>query len=775
MAEVTMDVRQDGDGKVVTDATLDGPSLDSFVSDGGPCSACAAHERCYEGVCVPRLGTCTTHDDCRGDSYCASDGQCVPYGVPADRTRDEMCRRPAVPGAVRPALQCEWSGPPAGDPTGQFTYIYTSLMVADLNFDGTAARVDPSIVGITFGSVGGVRRGMLRIWSGRTCEEQLRGGLVGSPDETGYGSQIAIGDLDGDLRTSPDGVVTGHPEIVTLHRMPSGDLGLIAFAIQDRPGSTPPYALVRHWVGRRCDQPGEPEVRLAARTINAGPSIVDLDDDGRPEVLYERQVFDWRGCALNDPATGTTGNYIELGVLSVAVDIDHDGVPELVAPDGIFAWHAPTRRWVPEPYWFPTDADRAVQRNGQVAVADFGNYPLPPGIDGMARVPEIAVVSNENENYASDSSSQGTVRIQTAGGRVVYGPVPIYGNGWPGGHGGAPTAADFDGDGWPEVGVAGGRTYAVYDPDCVAGGPPRERPGGRCNRPMGITAVPGILWWRPSQDMSSSATGSSVFDFNGDGRAEVVYRDECYLRVYEGATGNVLYSAPAPSGTGYEFPTIADVDGDFATEIVVPRAGLPTCPSSDPIAPPEARAELERRGGGFMVLRDTMDRWVPSRAIWNQHAYHITNVEDDGRIPRSSMARRNWEVPGLNNFRQNTQGMLAPVGLADLTVSLLNATDLCAASGRVTLRARVCNRGTNPVADGALIRFQQTGGDPRTLCEVRTSMLLAPGQCTMVECTGEIRGSSGRTVEVIADPDGTIADCHPGNNRGIIPIGGCPG
>jgi hypothetical protein len=43
-----------------------------------------------------------------------------------------------------------------------------------------------------------------------------------------------------------------------------------------------------------------------------------------------------------------------------------------------------------------------------------------------------------------------------------------------------------------------------------------------------------------------------------------VYGDECYLRVYDGGTGAVIFSAPAANGTGFEQPTIADVDGDFA-------------------------------------------------------------------------------------------------------------------------------------------------------------------------------------------------------------------
>jgi hypothetical protein len=57
---------------------------------------------------------------------------------------------------------------------------------------------------------------------------------------------------------------------------------------------------------------------------------------------------------------------------------------------------------------------------------------------------------------------------------------------------GPPTIADYDGDGAPEVGVAGGAAYVVFDGDGA------------------------LLWQMPTQDLSSSVTGSSVFDFNGD-------------------------------------------------------------------------------------------------------------------------------------------------------------------------------------------------------------------------------------------------------------------
>jgi hypothetical protein len=50
-------------------------------------------------------------------------------------------------------------------------------------------------------------------------------------------------------------------------------------------------------------------------------------------------------------------------------------------------------------------------------------------------------------------------------------------------------------------------------------------------------------------------------------------------------------------------------------------------------------------------VRDADDRWVPARRIWNQHAYHVTNVREDGTIPQ--FEKPSWEL--LNTFRTQAQ------------------------------------------------------------------------------------------------------------------------
>ena len=60
-----------------------------------------------------------------------------------------------------------------------------------------------------------------------------------------------------------------------------------------------------------------------------------------------------------------------------------------------------------------------------------------------------------------------------------------------------------------------------------------------------------------------------------------------------------------------QYPVVADIDNDGAAEFLVVAE-----------SPPILRA-----------FRDKHDRWMPARRIWNQAAYHVTNIEENGTIP----------------------------------------------------------------------------------------------------------------------------------------------
>ncbi len=723
-----------------------------------PCGnvCCAGGQRCFQtNQCIVDLGRCIDTGMCPGDSYCdRASGFCTPYGVPASVTNDNDCGR-TTSGEFSPRLQCAWPGTNAVSPV--FNQVYSAPMVADFNLDNDPLRIAPSIVFTSFARIAGqdprtTMGGMLRVIDGRTCEEQAT--LVEEANRLIYSSNNAIGDLD----LAAD----NRPEIVaTAFRVNAGSAGspggLVAFRYNAQSSR-----FERLWYGRDCSRPGEPRHYPAGQAVteNNGPSLHDLDNDGYPEVIFDIFVYDRNGCVLNPDRVYSP--YLGLGLFPVVADVDNDGEPELVHSTGVYRWDAQRRDWAPESYWNPPTEDRnEAIRPGHIAVADFGDF--PGAVGNMTGAAEIVVVSAPSATSTNEET--GSVRVMTLAGDIIFGPIAIPS----GGRGGAPTIADFDGDGHREIGVAGSDAYSVFDFDCVG------LVDSGCARRAG-QALDGVLWSRPSQDTSSNVTGSSVFDFNGDGAAEVVYRDECFLRVYSGADGEVLYSEGASSGTGYDYPVIADVDGDFNTEIVVPMTNLTGCPATDPIYTRGVSASQNRTG--IAVLRDASDRWVPSRTLWNQYDYSITNVLDNGRVPQTNAWMRNHSNASLNNYRMNTQGAGSPTGLADLTVRLSNAQALCDSetSLSINLQATVCNRGTNPVSDGASVVFYNGNPDngAQIACQTTLPMLLQPSTCAEVGCLWTVPdGADPSQLLVVVDPENQVTECRDGNNRGVVPAAYC--
>jgi hypothetical protein len=199
------------------------------------------------------------------------------------------------------------------------------------------------------------------------------------------------------------------------------------------------------------------------------------------------------------------------------------------------------------------------------------------------------------------------------------------------------------------------------------------------------------LWFKTTQDCSSAVTGSSVFDFNGDGKAEVVYSDEYHLWMYDGLDGeNLIPSTCNTTGTLWEYPLVADVDNDGQADIVVAsNAYSSKCNNT--------------KQAGIRVFGSAKGSWVRTRRIWNQHTYHVTNIAEDGTVPAVEAA--NWQAPGLNNYRQNVQPQ-GEFSAPDVTAAIFPICD----NLPYALVARVRNIGQAAVPAGVVVGFY--AGDP---------------------------------------------------------------
>ena len=176
---------------------------------------------------------------------------------------------------------------------------------------------------------------------------------------------------------------------------------------------------------------------------------------------------------------------------------------------------------------------------------------------------------------------------------------------------------DFDGDGAADYAVASGARLAAYHAD-------------------------GALLWSADVSDESGVAGVTAFDFLGIGSALLAYADQQELLVLD-SSGAVLARTPRTSGTLSEYPVVADIDNDGAAELIVVSSFEPT--------------EHTTAAPTVQVFEAEKGSWAPTRRIWNQHTYHVTNVGEDGTIPRHEAA----SYSGPNTFRANSSAMLDSV------------------------------------------------------------------------------------------------------------------
>ncbi|OIP43989.1 MAG: hypothetical protein AUK47_01730 [Deltaproteobacteria bacterium CG2_30_63_29] len=452
-----------------------------------------------------------------------------------------------------------------------------------------------------------------------------------------------------------------------------------------------------------------------------GASLVDLDQNGDVEILASGSMIDHTGVEVWNTAASGCGNGRQI---PVAADIDRDPSKRAEVVTGLCILDG-----------FGNVLFRLKDSTGANWASDgfpaIGNFDAEPH-------PELVTVSGGAINLFS---WDGTWRWSVPG---------------PGGSLGPPTIGNFiDDDPQPEIAVAGASNYVIID----------EVDDGTGKM------VGQIVFSKATQDQSSNVTGSSIFDFEGDGIAEAVYNDECFIHVYDTRLSAAdplsdKFMLPNTSGTTHEYPIIVDVDNDGNAELIAIRNDY--APSITTACLNWPGFDVSGAGHGVRVFGDRKDNWVSTRRIWNQHAYSITNVTENGKIPQ--VADRNIDV--FNNFRQNAQSdglFFAP----DLTLENLDF-DISACPAQLTLTVDVNNDGAQGVGSGVPVSFYLVNADgSRTyLGTSTTTAVMLPGNFETVSFTWDIplplQGGSFEFVVVVDDPgDGSSVnnECHEDNNE----------
>ena len=339
--------------------------------------------------------------------------------------------------------------------------------------------------------------------------------------------------------------------------------------------------------------------------VNGGgsPAVADIDNDGRPEVLATN-ISGEIMCFEHDGTFKWVSSGVTVGRRAISVaDLDEDGTPEIIAGRTVFN-NDGTHRWTGTAGISSFSAVADLDLTGHPEVIAGSTAYRHDGTIYWNTTPSgnaVAIANFDTDAYPEIVLvGADQISVKEHDGTIKWGPIPVPSTG-----NGPPVVADIDGDGLPEIGVGGNDFYTAFESDGS------------------------IKWTVPIVDTSSRSASSSAFDFDGDGQDEVIYSDHHYLRIFRGMDGFVLFESSGPSGTLQEHPIILDVDNDGHVEIVTPVNNYAFS------------------GDTGIEVYGNDECWPLARRIWNQHTYHVTNVNDDASIPQ--FEANSWEF--LNHYR----------------------------------------------------------------------------------------------------------------------------
>ncbi|MGA9523477.1 MAG: FG-GAP-like repeat-containing protein [Myxococcaceae bacterium] len=465
------------------------------------------------------------------------------------------------------------------------------------------------------------------------------------------------------------------------------------------------------------------------------PLVANLDGVGTPEIVCSLTVFDAHGVLRWSAEGGTDAPW---GAMVAAGDLDGDGTLEIT--DGRHAY-----RHDGSLYWKVAEGG-----GGLAGIADFLRSPWDLAPDG---VPEVVLIRDGRIELLEGRTGQrlvGPTNLPSSINSFCYSREQVVP-----GRGGPPAIADLDGDGSPEVVVASGECIAAMSLT-------RDSGPAQWTMRWGMTAV----------DRSSSTTAAALFDFDADGTLDVVYAGETKLHFLRGDLGTPSFEPLSHcSGTLYESPVVADVDGDGSANVVVAvnthQADALWC--SFNVRP------------GITVYRELEGRWANARGIWNQHGYHPSGVcdghdavcessgtsNDPGNIPRVFPEPYS---PEHNVMRANSHGPWAPLGVPNLRITHVVASALLCPEEE-SVMVRVVNTGQAPARAGTPMTLWR---DEAVLAQGVLSVPLRPGQAVVVT----LRFSPSETTR---SPDAVVrvgpppgqSECDPGDNAFPVRLPGC--
>ena len=435
-------------------------------------------------------------------------------------------------------------------------------------------------------------------------------------------------------------------------------------------------------------------------------SAADVNNDGVAEIVCGKYVYDAQTGVLL-----LQGNMVETGMgfgaphgvhmpyyhipyyMYALGDVDGDGTLEVCAGNTIYKMVITNNAGTAGNSWSilrQAETPGINNKDGQTFLVDFDN-------DGDFDVCVIGVT-----HTLSQSTSSHTLDVYVWDGQtsqlIAHSPLLVHSKT----AASIPFSGDLNGDGYPEIVFASPSAMMAYTYDPMTSSMTRMHNYA----PFGETA------------------GFTLFDFNQDGRNEIVYRGPTQLYIADGTTlANLCPPMTSYSGTITEYPIVADVNADGHAEIIVTRA------YNDWNAGGGANGWVSVYGSAIPGA------WSSARKVWNQWAYSSVNINEDMTVPQYrldvSTAFPNGKKP-FNTFLHqmpyiDTQGDLFNA-VADVAMEA-SASSQMQGDDTLVLSFSYCNQGSNTLnAPYTLAIFANTyGGD--TICTFTVNESLPEDSC----------------------------------------------
>jgi gliding motility-associated-like protein len=366
-------------------------------------------------------------------------------------------------------------------------------------------------------------------------------------------------------------------------------------------------------------------------------AIADVDNDGIAEIFVHStngvlQCYNYNGTSVTTKWTSSQPCISDRSAILAIADANADGIPDILCINKIYnAVTGVLELTLPATV-------------GQATVYGVGKPTMPVFAD-MDNDGFLEVVGGSTVIKINISNSNGTIGNSSSIWKTISGSN--IGDGFT-------SIADIDLDGYMDVVVVRTGIMYAWKPYSGIGSTPQligSSTFSAVNNSSGSRALvadidndgyPEIAWtyalnmracrynsatnsinqlWQQSTTDGSGATTMTVFDFNQDGSAEIVYRDETLLRIINGNTGANISTFSCPAPTAVDYPIIVDLNQDGSAEIIVSTCAF----ISGTVLP--ARIILFTSSG-------SSTRWAPARHVWNQHGYNVVHINDDLTVPQ---------------------------------------------------------------------------------------------------------------------------------------------